>query len=889
VSPVSSGGGTLDVTRSTLPTGTVTFVFTDIEGSTQLVSQLGDRFPSVLDEHHRVLREVFAEHRGVEVSTEGDAFFVVFTSAQDAATAAVYAQRALADHDWGEGIAVRVRLGMHTGEGSLVGDNYGGIDVHRAARISSVGHGGQIVLSETTRTLVEPGLPNDVRIKDLGEHGLKDLDRREHLYQLCIDGLPSDFPALRSLQARPNNLPVTLTSFIPRDEEVVEVIRLLGSNRLVTLTGPGGTGKTRLGIEVATRSLVDFKDGVFVVLLASVTDPDLVASSIAEALGVREQGMTPISTLLKDFIGPKKLLLLLDNFEQLVSAGGFVTEILAAAPGVKAVVTSRAALRVSGEQEYPVPPMTAPNPERVSSPEGLSGYEAVELFVQRAGAVKPNFVLSNENARSVAEICWRLDGLPLAIELAAARIRLLTPDDIVKRLGRSLSLLAGGARDLPARQRTLRGAIDWSYDLLDESMQAFFRRLGVFMGGFSLEGADEICNPGEELGVNSLDTLEALVENSLVKHFETDDRETRFRMLETIREFAVEKLEAAGDDGGTRGRHADFYRSFVMEGSPGLTSSTETANLFEAEHGNLRAALGWSIANEEAGLALEMGSAMWRFWMLRSHLAEGERWMSDILSMPGAAERDALRAKGVMALGSVKYWQNDFVATRRHYEEGLEILRVLNDKPGIAEALYNLAFVYLIDRDAAGARSRFEESRRLAQDLGDEQGLANTAWGLAMTAIHERDWGAAQRFGEETEARFTKLNDWFGISLAHFVFFQIARYKGDYDEAERLTREYLDLTTAMDDMVSAFTVMDMYVVVAMGRGNHERAVKLGGAAQALREVYGGGSPPPLVDVDDPREKARGILSDTRIDELWAEGLAMSADEALTYARKDPND
>jgi predicted ATPase/class 3 adenylate cyclase len=876
------------VTRSALPTGTVTFVFTDIEGSTQLVNELGDRFPAVLDEHHRILRKVFAGNRGVEVSTEGDAFFVIFTSAPDAVAAAVDAQRALAGHDWGHGIDVRVRMGMHTGEGSLVGDNYGGIDVHRAARISSVGHGGQIVLSETTRTLVEPTLPDDVRIKDLGEHALKDLDRREHLYQLCIDGLPSDFPALRSLQARPNNLPVTLTPFIPRDEEVVEVIRLLGSNRLVTLTGPGGTGKTRLGIEVATRSLVDFRDGVFVVLLASVTDPDLVASSIAEALGVREQGMTPISTLLKDFLRPKKLLLLLDNFEQLVSAGGSVTEILAAAPGVKTVVTSRAALRVSGEQEYPVPPMTAPNPERVSSPESLSGYEAVELFVQRAGAVKPDFVLSHENARSVAEICWRLDGLPLAIELAAARIRLLKPDDIVRRLDRSLSLLAGGARDLPARQRTLRGAIDWSYDLLDESMQAFFRRLGVFMGGFSFRAADEICNPGGELGVDSLDALEALVENSLVKHFETDDRDTRFRMLETIREFAVEALEAVGDDAGTLGRHADFYRSMVVEGSRRLTSSTETANLFEAEHGNLRAALGWSIANEEAAFALEMGSAMWRFWMLRSHLAEGERWLSEILSMPGAAERDALRAKGVLALGSVKYWQNDFVATRRHYEEGLEILRELNDKPGIAEALYNLAFIYLIERDAAGARSRYEESRRLAQELGDEKGLADTAWGLAMTAIHERDWEAAQRFGRETEARFTKLDDWFGISLAQFVFFQIARYKGDYDEAERLIRKYLDQTTAMDDMVYTFTVMDMYVVVAMGRGDHERAVRLGGAAQTLREVYGGGSPPPLVDVADPRQKARGSLSDERIHELWAEGLAMSADEALAYARKDPN-
>jgi predicted ATPase/class 3 adenylate cyclase len=874
------------LTAPTLPTGTVTFVFTDIEGSTRLVKDLGDLFPAVLEEHNRLLRETFEQLGGVEVSTEGDSFFVVFASSTAAAEAAVAAQRALFAHQWRDGIEIRVRMGMHTGEGVLVGDNYGGIDVHRAARISAVGHGGQIVLSETTRVLVEPGLPNGVRIIDLGEHGLKDLDRREHLYQLCVDGLPSEFPPLRSLESRPNNLPITLTTFIERDEEVMEITRLLAGNRLVTLTGPGGTGKTRLGLEVASRSLVDFKDGVFLVRLASITDADLLESSIAEAVGVREQGMTPISNLLKESLSSKKLLLLLDNFEQLLSGASFVTEILAAAPGVKALVTSRAALRVSGEQEYAVPPMTAPDPERVSSLANLSGYEAVELFIQRARAVKPELEFDDSNAHSVAEICWRLDGLPLAIELAAARVRLLTPEDIVNRLDRALALLGGGARDLPARQRTLKGAIEWSYDLLDESLRAFFRRLGVFMGGFSFDAAEEICNPTEELGVNSLDALEALVENSLVRHVETDEGDTRFRMLETIREFAMEKLEEAGESSALARRHAEFYRSFVVTKSPALTTATETAFLFDVEHGNLRAAIGWAIANREAGLALEMGSAMWRFWMLRSHLAEGERLMSEVLSMPEASRRDAVRARALLALGSVTYWQNDFVATRRSYEEGLEILHELGDKPGIAEAAYNLAFTSLIDRDPKGARVRYEESRRLAGELGDEKGLANTAWGLAMTALLERDWEAARRFGEEAESRFTKLDDWFGYSLAQFVYFQIARYQGDYDEAERLARLYFDQSSGMGDMVIAFTALDMYVVIAIGRGQYERAVRLGGAAEALREIYGGGSPPPLVDVTDPRVEARGRLSDEQIDEVWDEGMAMSVEEAIAYARKD---
>jgi predicted ATPase/class 3 adenylate cyclase len=875
------------VTRSELPTGTLTFVFTDIEGSTRLVKDLGDRYSAVLHEHHRLLREAFARNDGIEVSTEGDAFFVVFPSASAAVNAAVTAQRALADANWQEGIEIRVRMGLHTGEGQLVGDNYGGIDVHRAARISRAGHGGQVVLSDAARALVEASLPLGVRIKDLGEHALKDLDRPEHLYQLCIEGLRSEFPPLRSLEARPNNLPVHLTAFVARDKEVSDIKALLSHNRLVTLTGPGGTGKTRLGLEVGSQLLPGFRDGVFAVFLAPVIDPGLVASTVAEALSVREQGTIPISDSLKEFLEDKRTLLILDNFEHLVGATSFVAAILGAAPEVKALVTSRAALRISGEQEYPVPPMTSPDPKMLPNLELLSRYEAVELFLQRARAVKPDFALSEASARSVAEICWRLDGLPLAIELAAARIRLLQPDDILKRLRRGLSLLAGGARDVPARQRTLRAAIAWSYDLLEDPVRALFRRLGVFVGGWTFEATEEVCNPAQELGIDTLDALESLVDNSLVRRVETDEGATRFRMLQTIREFSLEELTNEGEHIEISRRHAAFFRSFVAERAATITTSSDAASLMEIEHDNIRAVLGWAVENAEAELAMEVASALWRFWMLRSHLAEGRQWLTEILALPEASRVTGLRGKTLMALGSVTYWQNDFDATRRYYEEGLAVFRELGDRAGIAEALYNSAFVHLIEHHPAEARARYEEARRLTQELGDERGLANTAWGLAMTALQERNWDEASRLAQETRDRYEALGDWFGMSLARFVFYQVARFTGDYEEARHQLMEYLDEAMERDDVVSVFSILENLPPIEVLQGHHERALKLGGAAEAFREQYGGGSPPPLIELEDPRESLRGILSDDRIAQLWNEGRAMSLHDAIAYARKDP--
>jgi len=868
-----------------LPSGIITFLFTDIEGSTQLLQAIGPRYERVLDDHHRLMRDAVGKHNGIEISTEGDAFFVAFTSPVDGLLAAAAAQRAFTHYAQEVALELRVRMGLHTGEGKIVGDNYGGLDVHRAARISSAAHGGQVVISETTRVLTEPLLGEGVRLMDLGEHRLKDLDQPEHLYQLCIEGLRSEFPPLRSLASRPNNLPVILTTFVVRDREATKIRALLDSNRLVTLTGPGGTGKTRLSLQIAADLLSDFEDGVFVVWLATVGDPELVPSTIAEALGLREQGLRPMEDIVKMYLSGKRMLLVLDNFEQVISAAPLVAELLITSPHLRIMVTSRAALRISGEQEYPVPPMTLPNPDEVPPLDTLSQYEAVALFTQRAKAVNPDFEITDRNAASITEICWRLDGLPLAIELAAARVRLLRPEQIADKLRGGLAILSGGARDLPARQQTLRNAIAWSYELLDESIARFFRRLSVFVGSWTLESADAICNPDGELQVDTLEAIEALADVNLIRLMEADEGEARLRMLQTIREFALELFRPTEDFELVRRRHAEHFLGFVDDHAPKLTAQIEAIRAVELDYDNIRAALRWTLDRSAAEPGLHMGARLWRFWMLRSHLAEGRRWLTEFLALPEAAAPTVHRAQAVMALGSVTYWQNDYDPTRRSYQEALEIFRSLDDSRGMMEALYNSAFPFLIQKDAARARSLYEESRRLADELNDEQGLANAAWGLAMCALRERRLDEARALGTEALEKFTSMGNTFGASLARFVFFQIARFTGDRPEAYRMLLGFQDDADDLGDISSTQGSLELLSGLELESGHFEEATKLMGAAETLREEYGGGSPPPLIEAEDPRPVVREILGDARTQELWDEGRAMSPEEATSYLRK----
>src|SRR3989440_4748574 len=532
-----------------LPMGTVTFLFTDIEGSTHLLQHLGERYPSMLEEYRSLVRLAFQKDSGHEVDTQGDGFFVAFARASDAIGAAVEMQRSLASHAWPQGVLVRVRMGLHTGEPELTSEGYVGLDVHHAARIMSAGHGGQILLSQSTRELLEQELPAEVSLRDLGVYRLNDLQRPTRLFQVVIADLPADFPPLRTLDAHANNLPIQPTPFIGREQEVEECLHLLRRDevRLLTLTGPGGIGKTRLALQVAAELSELFPDGLYFVTLAPLRNPGFVVPTIAEALDLQETAEQPLLDLVKAFLREKRLLLLLDNFEQVVSAALQVAELLAACPQLNVLVTSRMVLHVQAEQELAIPPLCMPDLRHLPEVVALAQYDALALFIQRAQAARPAFQLSHANARAVAEICRHLEGLPLAIELAAARLKLLPPQALLARLTPRLTLLSSGARDVPERQQTLRNTISWSYQLLEAQVQQLFRRLSVFVGGCTLQAIEAMGAALDDEAGRVFEGVTSLLDKSLLRQMEQEDSQPRLVMLETIREHGLEALETSGE------------------------------------------------------------------------------------------------------------------------------------------------------------------------------------------------------------------------------------------------------------------------------------------------------------------------------------------------------
>ena len=609
------------------PTGTVTLLFTDIEGSTRLLRAIGvERYESALQQHRTLLRGAFARHAGYEFNAEGDALFVAFAGALDAVHAAVDAQRALAGHAWGDGERILVRIGIHTCDVALTGSDYVGIGVHRTARIGGVGHGGQIVLSQTTRDLLDED--TGVACLDLGTHALKDFSQPQRLYQLVAPGLPQAFPPLRTVQDRPTNLTAPPTPLVGREKELAAIGTLVRSPgvRLVTFTGPGGTGKTRLALQAAADLAGDFENGAYLVMLQAIREPELIAPAIARTLGVSQAA----GQSLPAYLAPKELLLVLDNFEQVIAGAGTLAELLAQAPRVKLIVTSREPLRIAGEQVFPVPPLGLPDPRRAVAPAALSDFASVRLFVDRAQSVQPGFRLTTQNAAEVAELCVRLDGLPLAIELAAARISLLSPGAMLKRFGDRLKFLTGGARDVPHRQQTLRNTLEWSHDLLEPGERALFARLAVFAGGFSLEAAESVCDA-------EVDTLAALVDRSMVRR----DGE-RFDMLETIRDFALQQLAASADGPDFLERHAAHFEALAERiHARRWHHDKDGLDELEREHDNLRAALD-RLHAQDARHELRLAGALGWFWHLRSHFSEGRGRLAQALA--AAAEPDEWRA-----------------------------------------------------------------------------------------------------------------------------------------------------------------------------------------------------------------------------------------------------
>ena len=889
-----------DTTRNTmsaghprqLPTGTVTFLFTDIEASTRLASTLGDRYGEVIATHHRLLREAIARHRGTDVSTEGDAFFAVFPSAVAAVAATAEAQKALAATTWPDGATVQVRMGLHTGEGNLGGDNYVGLDVHRAARIAAAGHGGQVLLSSSTRTLVAHDLPDDVVLRDMHEHRLKDLPAPEHLWQLEIAGLTTVFATLRTLDARPNNLPQSPTSLIGREDELKKIEQLLERRRLLTLTGPGGTGKTRLALTTAHRLLSRFADGAFFVALEDATDRPTVASEVAGALGVREKPERDLEGSVKDYVRDRELLLVLDNFEQVIDSAPIVTELLAGAPRLKVIVTSREVLRLSDEQEFDVPPLRLPDPRNLPALAALSQYEAVALFIDRAIAVRADFAVTNDNAAAVAEICSRLDGLPLAIELAAARVNVLTPQAILDRLGRSLSLLTGGARDLSGRQQTLRGAIDWSYGLLEEAERTMFARLGVFAGGWTLAAAESVCNPTSELGVDTLDGVSSLSDKSLVHQVSADDEaESRFEMLQVIREFAHEKLQASDEAEQIALRHALDAVQLVEMAEPELvrTEMRRWQRKLRQEGENVRAALRWAIARQETEIALRIAGPLWRYWQYWALIREGVSWLEQTLALPGAEEPTAHRARALNALGGLVYWQGDARRAGLLYAEALEIHRRVGDERSVAGALMDLTWASAAQGDGRGAFENGTQALEQYRRIGDEGGVARVAAWMSAGAVIMNLGGsveeavAAGLADFQTARREGRAQD---AAEALGSLGLIYKTAGEFPRALEYARAELRELHELGNIGRHGPFAKLLAKLELAVGRPDRAVRLATAAEKWTEVLGGELPEALIGADNVVEDARPLLSPEEHARAVAEGQAMTLEEVVEYALEE---
>jgi predicted ATPase/class 3 adenylate cyclase len=876
-----------------LPSGTVTFLFSDIEGSTRLAQERPEAWPELLARHHALVRAAVASHGGAEVSTEGDAFFIAFDSASAALAAAADIQRALAAEPWPEGAAIRVRIGLHTGEASIAEGTYVGIAVHRAARIMDAGHGGQVLLSAATRALTVDALPPGASLLTLGRHRLKDLDAGEELSQLVIEGLPADFPPLRALDATPNNLPTQATSFLGREDEIAEVSARMDDARLLTLTGPGGTGKTRLSLQVAARVADRYPDGVRFVALGAIGQAELVLPTIAHELGLPDRGGQQPRARILEYLADRRVLLVLDNFEQVMGAAPMIGELLAGAPRIGVLATSRSPLHVYGEQEYPVPPLDVPDPNHLPGLESLSQFESVALFIERARAAVPGFAITNDNAPAVAEICYRLDGLPLAIELAAARIKLLSPQAMLQRLGQRLAFLAGGARDLPARQQTLRGAIEWSYDLLDEGDRRLFAALSTFVGGADFAAVEAV---GADPEYDVFECLGSLVDKSLVRRGDGMTGEARFTMLGTIREYALERRDESGRADELRDLHRRWFLDLAERAAAVIMGSDKRTWLdrLEEEHDNLRAALEWSIERGDVEMSMRMVAALWRFWQMRGYLAEGLERARAALRLARADEFPECRARALDAAGGLAYWTGDGTLARSYYEQSLELQRELGNRAGEAWALYSLGFTYLYTNVGAQdpdvvrkALPPVEESVRIYREIGDRLGSAMALWGQANVLWtlapdpREPEFGQMRQSAIEALEIFREAGDSFMTGWATYTLALSDIRLGEWGAARGKLREALVIFHEAGDISAYVLVLDGFAALALREGDAERAARLSGAVRELERRTGTGLNPSnriILEFDPIPLETSAATRDA-----WIEGAGLSADAAIAYA------
>jgi predicted ATPase/class 3 adenylate cyclase len=904
-------------------------LFTDIEGSTELWEENPGEMRHVMVRHDEIIEAHVSAYQGqiVRPRGEGDSRFGVFPLAGDAVGAAVAIQQNLATESSNGPISLKVRIGIHTGDADLRMGDYYGPTVNRCARIRGIGHGGQCLLSQVTAELVQDHLPPEVGLMDMGAHRLKGLEREERIFQLSVPGLPDEFPPLKSLGAYLNNLPVPPTAFIGRANALKEAVSTLRQPevRLLTLTGPGGTGKTRLSLEVGAELLEDFPQGVFFVDLASISDPALVPTTIAHTIGVREGGGRPPLENLKDFLAARRMLLLLDNFEQIVKAGPLVAELLAAAPELNLLVTSRIALQIRGEREYPVSPLSLPEGVHPDSSETLLESEAIQLFVQQAKTVKPDFQLTTGNASTLVEICRRLDGLPLAIEIAAARIRMLPPSAMLKRLDQSLQLLVGGAKDLPIRQQTLRNAIEWSFDMLEPEVQKLFLRLSVFAGGFNLESADEVCNPGTDVDVFA--GVETLLENNLLRQADSNSDEPRFDMLQTIRDYASVKLIEAGEQGDLQRAHGAHFSQKAEQMGAQIYGSDAVLWLerIDEEHDNLRAALTWTLRDpEDLPAATQICMGLFWFWYRYGHFHEGREWCERTEAAARATGIPGLHALTLAVAGMMAMWEGDLNVAAQRMKEGLGLMKEVKDEPGLAiiqmsygivllnqgqdkesyphlvgatelfdqtgddwykaTALVHLANVALGLGDFEQAHARLDQAMPMVNAIGDAWQVAFALNNYGEIARAQGDYATAGDYYRQTEELYHQA-DALGdqARLVHTTAY-LALHKGEYEDARGLFDESLTHFRELGNKRGIAECLAGLAAVGADQGQDEWAVPLLGAAQALLTSFGAAWwPADRMEVDRIRSSLGESLGEEKFEELWGQGKRMSMEQAIEYS------
>jgi predicted ATPase/class 3 adenylate cyclase len=784
------------------PSGTVTFLFTDVEGSTRRWEQDSAAMRAAIERHFVLLDEAIRANNGVRFKIIGDAVQAAFPTALDAVLAAVTAQRALLAENWGALGPVRVRVALHTGAATPHDGDYRSPALNRLARLLAAGAGGQILLTEATRQLVRDLSPAEMPLQlvDLGEHRLRDLNEVEHVFQLVAPDLPSDFPPLKSLDRQSHNLPLQLTPFIGREAVAAEIRGRLEQPgiRLLTLTGPGGAGKTRLALHVAAELVGSYDDGVWFVPLAPVATATLVAATIAGALGIHESAADSIEATLRAYLRPRRLLLVLDNFEHVVEASPLVADLLADCPDIQVLATSRAPLHISGEFELPIPPLELPSLAGPLRLDDALASEAVRLFVDRARTVQSHFELTEDNAETVVAICRRLDGLPLAIELAASRVRLLPPKAILARLDSRLALLTGGGRDRPERQQTLRGAIAWSHDLLGHSEQTLFRRLAVFAGGWTLDAAESVVGFGPVPPLPVFDGLDALNDASLIRREESTNREAaaapRLAMLQTIQEFATEQLVGSGELGQAQENHASWFLDLAVAAEPHLPGRLAVSWLdrLESDHDNLRVALDWLRARGDGERATTLVAALWRFWWLRGHVAEGRDQLEAALAVDGSAA-SAARAAALDGAGVLAETQGDYDRAEALHREALALSSARGDKTGIARALGNLGVVAFDRDDDDQATTLLEESLALAREIGDQLLIVTALNDLGIVDHKRGNLDRAEQLYQESLALRRQGGSGSEIARSLNNLGSVAFDREDFEVARQLFEESVSL------------------------------------------------------------------------------------------------